>query len=61
MQKVETTTSSPNSTNAVLAAGVVSEIADQYEEQVRLEKLYQEDKERKIKEFMEKEKANKWE
>ena len=51
MQTVETTTSSPNSTNAVLAAGVVSEIADQYEEQVRLEKLYQEDKERKIKEL----------
>ena len=51
MQKVETTTSSPNSTNAVLAAGVVSEIADQYEEQVRLEKLYQEDKKQKIKEL----------
>lgn len=45
MRKVETTTSSPNSTNAVLAAGVVSEIADQYEELVRIEKLYQEDKE----------------
>lgn len=51
MQPVETTTSSPNSTNAVLAAGVVSGIADQYEEQVRIEKLYQEDKERKIKEL----------
>lgn len=51
MQPVKTTTSSPNSTNAVLAAGVVSEIADQYEEQVRIEKLYQEDKERKIKEL----------
>ena len=51
MQTIETTTSSPNSTNAVLSAGVVSEIADQYEEQVRLEKLYQEDKERKIKEL----------
>lgn len=51
MQTVEKTTSSPNSTNAVLAAGVVSEIADQYEEQVRLEQLYREDKERKIKEL----------
>ena len=51
MQTVETTTSSPNSTNAVLAAGVVSEIADQYEEQVRLEQLYREDKECKIKEL----------
>lgn len=51
MQTVETTTSSPNSTNAVLAAGVVSEIADQYEEQVRLERLYQEDKKQKIKEL----------
>ena len=51
MQTVETTTSSPNSTNAVLVAGVVSEIADQYEEQVRLEKLYQEDKKQKIKEL----------
>ena len=51
MQTVETTTSSPNSTNAVLVAGVVSEIADQYEEQVRIEKLYQEDKEQKIKEL----------
>ena len=38
-------------TNPVLSAGIVSEIADQYEEQVRLEKLYQEDKERKIKEL----------
>lgn len=51
MQTVEKTTSSPNSTNAVLAAGVVSEIADQYEEQVRLERLYQEDKKQKIKEL----------
>ena len=53
MQTVETTTtSSPDSTtNAVLSAGVVSEIADKYEEQVRLEKLYQEDKERKIEEL----------
>jgi len=37
--------------NPLLAAGVVSEIADQYEEQVRLEQLYREDKERKIKEL----------
>ena len=37
--------------NTVLAAGVVSEIANQYEEQVRLEKLYREDKEQKIKEL----------
>jgi hypothetical protein len=37
--------------NNVLVAGVVSEITDQYEEQVRLEKIYQEDKERKIKEL----------
>ena len=29
----------------------VSEIADKYEEQVRLEKLYQEDKKQKIKEL----------
>ena len=40
-----------NADNSLLAAGVVSEIADQYEEQVRLEKLYQEDKERKIQEL----------
>lgn len=51
MQTIETTTSSQNSTNAVLSAGVVSEIADQYEEHVRLEKLYQEDKKQKIKEL----------
>lgn len=51
MKTIETTTSIPNSTNAVLSAGVVSEIADQYEEQVRLEKLYQEEKKQKIKEF----------
>ena len=51
MQTVETTTSSPNSNNAVLEAGVVSEIADKYEEQVRLEKLYQEEKKQKIKEL----------
>ena len=41
----------PTDANNVLAAGVVSEIADQYEEQVRLEKLYQEEKKRKIKEL----------
>jgi hypothetical protein len=51
MQTVETTTSSPNSTNEVLAASVVSEIADQYEEQVKLEKIYQEDKRQRIKEL----------
>ena len=51
MKTVETTTSSQNSNNAVLEAGVVSEIADQYEEQVRLEKIYQEEKKQKIKEL----------
>lgn len=35
----------------MLDANVVSEIADQYEEQVRLEQLYREDKQRKIKEL----------
>lgn len=50
-QKVETNTDPTIVGNTVLAAGVVSEIADQYEEQVRIEKLYQEDKERKIKEL----------
>ena len=40
-----------NDANRLLAAGAVSEIADQYEEQVRLEKLYQEDKRQKIKEL----------
>ena len=50
-QKIETNTEPAIVGNTVLAAGVVSEIADQYEEQVRLEKLYQEDKERKIKEL----------
>jgi hypothetical protein len=40
-----------NSTNTVLAAGVVVAIADQYEEQLRLEKLYQQDKKEKIKEL----------
>ena len=40
-----------NDANRLLAAGVLSEIADQYEEQVRLEKLYQEDKKQKIKEL----------
>ena len=33
------------------AKELVSEIADQYEEQARLEQLYREDKERKIKEL----------
>lgn len=51
MQTIETTTSSPNSNNAVLEAGVVSEIADQYEEHVRIEELYQEEKRQKIKEL----------
>lgn len=40
-----------NGTKPVLSAGVVSEIADKYEEQVRLEKLYQEEKKQKIKEL----------
>lgn len=40
-----------NCTKPVLSAGVVSEIADQYEEQVRIEELYQEDKKQKIKEL----------
>ena len=40
-----------NGTKPVLSAGVVSEIADKYEEQVRLEELYQEDKKQKIKEL----------
>lgn len=48
---VDTGTTAQTDANTVLVAGVVSEIADQYEEQVRLEKLYQEDKERKIKEL----------
>lgn len=50
-QKVETSTEAAIVGNTVLAAGVVSEIADQYEEQVRLEQLYREEKERKIKEL----------
>lgn len=37
--------------NGMLSAIVVSEIADHYEEHVSYEKLYQEDKERKIKEL----------
>lgn len=37
--------------NTMLSADVVSAIADRYEEQVSLEKLYREDKERKIKEL----------
>ena len=40
-----------NGTKPVLSAGVVSEIADQYEEQIMLENLYQEDKKQKIKEL----------
>ena len=51
MQTVETTTSSPNIANTALSTCVVSEIADKYEEQVRLEKIYQEDKKQKIKEL----------
>lgn len=50
-QKFQNSIEVRNDDNAVLAAGVVSEIADQYEEQVRLEKLYQEDKKQKIKEL----------
>ena len=46
---VHTGTTAQTDANTVLAAGVVSEIANQYEEQVRLEKLYREDKEQKIK------------
>ena len=51
MQNNDLKNDTPTDANNVLVAGVVSEIADQYEEQVRLEKLYQEDKERKIKEL----------
>ena len=51
MQNNDLKNDTPTDANNVLAAGVVSEIADKYEEQVRLEKLYQEDKERKIKEL----------
>ena len=51
MQNDDLKNGTPTDANKVLAAGVVSEIADQYEEQVRLEKLYQEDKEQKIKEL----------
>ena len=47
----EVTTSSGGENKPLLAAGVLSEITDQYEEQVRLEQLYREDKERKIKEL----------
>ena len=52
---MENTTNQPDEkghdANIVLAAGVVVAIADQYEEQVRLEKLYQQDKKEKIKEL----------
>lgn len=48
---IENKQSSRNEGNTLLAAGVVSEIADQYEEQVRLEKIYREDKKQKIKEL----------
>ena len=51
MQKDDLKHDTPTNENNVLDAGVVSEIADQYEEQVRFEKLYQEDKERKIEEL----------
>jgi len=40
-----------NELYTLLCAGVVSGIADQYDEQVRLEKLYQQDKREKIKEL----------
>ena len=49
MQTVETTTSSPYIANTALSTCVVSEIADKYEEQVRLEKLYQEEKNKRLK------------
>ena len=51
MQKDDLKHDTPTNENNVLDAGMVSEIADQYEEQVRFEKLYQEDKERKIEEL----------
>ena len=51
MKLVEKITSITNSTNKVLAASLLSEIANQYEEQVRLENIYREDKEIKIKEL----------
>lgn len=49
--KEEVKEQTENGARPLLVAGVVSEIADQYEEQVRLERLYREDKERKIKEL----------
>ena len=51
MEETTNTHEPANGVYGVLPAGMVSEIADQYEEQVRLEKLYQEDKERKIEEL----------
>ena len=51
MQKDDLKHDIPTDANNVLEAGFVSEIADQYEEQVRFERLYQEDKERKIEEL----------
>ncbi len=50
-QNFQNSTEARNDGNTVLAAGVVSEIADQYEEQVMREKIYQEDKRQKIKEL----------
>lgn len=49
--KVENKQLSSNDGNTVLSVGIISAIADEYEEQVRLEKLYREDKKQKIKEL----------
>jgi hypothetical protein len=48
---METKNELGNKSKPLLVDGVVVAIADQYEEQVRLEKLYQQDKKEKIKEL----------
>ncbi|HQI40692.1 MAG: hypothetical protein B6D44_11205 [Ignavibacteriales bacterium UTCHB2] len=50
-QKTSLNHQTPPAAKPLLAAGVVSEIADKYEEQVRLEKIDQKDKRQKIKEL----------
>lgn len=52
--KTENLSSEPvtaNSVNTVLSAGIISQIADQYEKEVEIEKQFQEEKRKQIKEL----------
>jgi len=51
LQNNQKSDATPMGYDTVLPAGVISQLADEYEEQVRLEELYRKDKMQQIKEL----------